>query len=715
MNININTEYVPEYLTSTKEKIFENDIFKRTQFADFMFNNKIIFDKVITNINNIVDEHKCLMWIGGSRSWYNLIEENYLGLVTDSIEYTSILPGNYDIFCICPDDNILKEILCKVKLELDSLYDLFSNTDTLYKCYSSIVDKTRSKKCSIKNTDICVFDPCYSLHLRIKTQEEEINRINCEKGKTLIYFECITLPNKNLNKIKEFLFIQNEKINYLNLYGLYLFSQLILNSRTVDKGYNIDYYRNIIIKRIIKDKQLNEKDVYKKLISYYNYLFKGTKNYKDYDMDNLIKTYIDINDPELISSYESILIEKLRIYVNSFIVNNVQDILSNSKYLGNTFIFECGGDAMRRYINAITQTNDFDFKLYYNDTINNKDLKNDIITEMCKFITFLYDKKHTIFKNVISSTDFNCKLESLSSQSGQFRIRYIKKNDKLPVDLLSIDYRYKLNLTLDSVNYKVKMSLPFLDIVLQENTKNIKSYNVINETNRLNVASSSFLYNDLISIYTEYTNAKIRFNNNKQNKDLIRFNALKYFIYKKYLNTYYSHKRKRNDFVNIRKEIQDNLSKKHKVNKDDDEEEDKQNENNIILLINTLKDSEYIQGKNLNKYIISEKWYNIMYSSNDFEKRYKGYNTYFNLKEKKTKEFKIQIGFNDIKIISTMVKNKQTINLNNIKKNIIQYEKSSVINDDSDSDSESDDHIEIDEIENDESDILNQLEKMTIK
>ena len=98
-------------------------------------------------------------------------------------------------------------------------------------------------------------------------------------------------------------------------------------------------------------------------------------------------------------------------------------------------------------------------------------------------------------------TNFGCTLESLSTMSGQFRLRYTKKTDTFPVDLLSIDYRYRLSLTLDSQVYKVKMSVPFLDIVLQENIKHIQSTDIVNYTYQLPVASSKFLYDDLISIY----------------------------------------------------------------------------------------------------------------------------------------------------------------------------------------------------------------------
>jgi hypothetical protein len=700
------SEYFPSYINTPILKIFENDLQKRYKFTEFIFNNKDIFDNTINNINKIVLESKSIMWIGGSRSWYNLIEQNYKNLVLNEIEMTSILPGNYDIFCITNNEKDVKNILCKIKIEFDKLYDIFIKQFNIYKCYSSLTLKTRNDKCTLINKNqnlICVFDPCYSLHLRIDTKENKEINFDCEKGKTLIYFECIVLPNKDLLKIKQDLFIQNSNnINHLNFYGLYLFSELILSSRISDKGYNIDYYRNLILKRILKGQ--DELKVYKTLINYYNYLFKGTDNYKDYDMDNLLKNYINIDNPDLLNNYESELIEKLRIYVNSFIYNNIQPLLTN-----DDFIFEVGGDAMRRYINTITQTNDFDFKLYYKSDF--KQLKDTIILEMCKFTTFLYDKKYIIFKHTSKSSK-NYILNSLSNKSGQFRIRFSKKSEELPIDLLSMDYRYRLNVKIDSNIFKVKISIPFLDIVLQENIKNIKVNEVVNKSILFPIASSKFLYDDLISIYTEYINAKARFNNNKQTKDQKRFNALKYFLFNQYLNNYYyqnSNKRKRNELIELRKVIDINSPKKIK---------DTTKENVKNLTIKLYQNDNNLIGNNLNKIIDINKWNDILYSSSKFKERYHSYFKYFSLKEKKyKKDTKIQLGFNDIRIISNMTILDQSISLSSVEKYTNKLNKpfNKKINkeDESYSEYESDnDLMEIDVNEN--FDILNQLENMTL-
>ena len=84
---------------------------------------------------------------------------------------------------------------------------------------------------------------------------------------------------------------------------------------------------------------------------------------------------------------------------------------------------------------------------------------------------------------------------------GQFRLRYVESEN---FTLLSIDYRYRLKITINNISIIVNEEFALLDIVLYHNTilPNITMDNLIP------IASANYLINDLHKIY------------NKINKDL---------------------------------------------------------------------------------------------------------------------------------------------------------------------------------------------------
>ena len=126
-------------------------------------------------------------------------------LVTiDNIQKISILPGNFDLFCVTNNPDDIKPIICKIKPIFDEI-KIHINKH-IYECFSSLKSQRRSKQCElidINKNEYCVFEPCHSIHLRIDKDTDSNNvEFNCDKGKTLIYFECISLPNK-INFIQE--------------------------------------------------------------------------------------------------------------------------------------------------------------------------------------------------------------------------------------------------------------------------------------------------------------------------------------------------------------------------------------------------------------------------------------------------------------------------------------------------------------------------------
>ena len=202
------------------------------------------------------------------------------------------------------------------------------------------------------------------------------------------------------------------------------------------------------------------------------------------------------------------------------------------------FIVAVGGDAIRQYIDQIKYTNDFDFKIYYasKDKTEFNKLLQFVSNKLSLFIVYLFNIKHDIFKDLnIVLNDSNISINTLSNNNGQFRLRYIKQNPQLPIDLLSIDYRYYISIQIDNTIYKIKNEMPFIDIVLQYNKDNLGYHNVVNTNHYFPYATSEFLYKDISKTYSKLNEAKSRLL--KLDKDKSRIEYLKYSIYNSYLKS----------------------------------------------------------------------------------------------------------------------------------------------------------------------------------
>lgn len=520
----------PDLTNFTIESIIHDDMIKRQEFSQYILTELEYFlTTKIHDIYNITNKYNCVLWIGGSRSWYNLFKDNNL----DTIQKNSILPGNFDLFCVTNNPDDIKPIICKIKPIFDEIKTHINKH--IYECFSSLKSQRRSKKCElidINKNEYCVFEPCHSIHLRIDKDTDSHNvEFNCDKGKTLIYFECISLPNK-IKFIHNKLLTEKNGFLFLNDFGVYLFSELILQDR--NKGYNIDFFRKQIIEKLISQhpNKLFHLYIYKQLIKSYRKLFYKTDYYKDYNIKHLIISYIKLVNENIIKDFESRIIETLRRYVEFYILNHLQPFLHTNEQ----FIVAVGGDAIRQYVDNIKYTNDFDFKIYYNNKKNFNKLLQFVSNKLSLFVVYLFNIKHDIFKDLnIFINDSNISINALSNNNGQFRLRYIKQNPQLPIDLLSIDYRYYITIQIDNTIYKIKNEIPFIDIVLQYNKDKLEYHNVVNTNHYFPYASSEFLYKDISKTYNKLNEAKSRLL--KLDKDKSRIEYLKYSIYNSYLKS----------------------------------------------------------------------------------------------------------------------------------------------------------------------------------
>jgi len=648
----LNQEY-PTFLDADEELIFKEEINKRFDFVEF-FNTKLnpFINQLLTN--NLQDTKNSIFIIGGSRSWDNLIN-NYTEIKNNltKVELSSITPGNYDIFCICNNKkkvNNIMNLMCKT---FDKIIDFCHSKDIDVKFVRNYEDENNNKKLYKKNGNIncllnnnyfengCVFAPCKAMHLEIVGGKYN--------EKVLIYFELILNEKNNIIEYINNNIINlnsNNNLNYLNLKGLYLFSELIISKR-IDKDFDIDNFRKNILNKLFDNQNINKLKIYNKIIQIYSYLFHNTINYK-FNKTFLIKQFILLSDNNIFNNYNSFLTEIFRPYINSFILNTLNNLNYSSTFL-NFVLFITGGDAYRRYLpNIITQTNDIDLKLIYTNKNDYEILLNKIIFNMSELIYILYSNKI----NFVHKINNLITIEFISKYTGgQFRLRYTK-NDNFT--LLSIDYRYKLKIFNKYNNSKIIINQEFalLDLVLYNENSSNNSNNIYNKNglpyihfdNIIPIASANYLINDLRKIY-DNINKDLKHRFFKKSKDKNRFKNLIEYINKFYNNNNYSNinlKRKRNTNDDVIINLKKVTFNKNPLND---------------IIINNNNNNNKIIGNELNKYINLE-YYNELINitiSNEYAKQ-------FINKIKNNSNTKILMNFDDIKNISSEYSN----SINNI-------------------------------------------------
>jgi hypothetical protein len=324
-------------------------------------------------------------------------------------------------------------------------------------------------------------------------------------------------------------------IKYLNPMGLLMMSEFISVPRK-HKGLNIDDFRKrLLLKAVNSIDSITPFDAYKQTLDVYFNIFNASDYIDKYMLQTLLQHMIQFTNVNIVEHIEKMFIPVIRPYINSFLRDFEIELMS--LYKEDAFIALVGGDAMRRYDINISNTLDFDTKLYTNTKVlRGKQIENLIIFQLSRFVTFLNGDrvrfltgKHQVYEiNIIEN--FQVKIKMLTNE-GQFRLRYIKKNASLPVDLFSLDYRAKVEIQYRSATINMNIDVPFLDIVVIANgndkTKHSKNDVVDIEKSRVvPVATLDFLVGDLEKTYTTPNLAAARYWNDKNTKDINRYRIL---------------------------------------------------------------------------------------------------------------------------------------------------------------------------------------------
>lgn len=615
-------EDIPELLkTSNEEIIFKDGIEIRDKFHKFYNKNieKVILKYLPDTLSDIEKSNSSVTFVAGSRAWEQYFSKQCQDNLTleelSPLENNAILPGNYDIFCICTDKTQIDDIYKKFCICIDKIMEKLNDNKNISSTYSltyvsnvgkevneenkqkipnhKFYAKHLEKYCPINtgfSDEGCVFPACKAMHLELtfdpvntktrKTKESSFNE------KVILYFEVIYLEESTALDIinKDLISKCVTDMKYLNLTGLYLFAELILKR---SKEYDVDLYRKRILEKLLVRYHIDPEKIYLKIIKLYKLLFTSRTDYK-LKLGVLLKNFLELKNPDIINQFSANITEAFRPFINSFVIQ-VDNILVDKS---NNYIFITGGDAYRRYLDEIKRTNDIDTKVIYNKTKDKPVLIDSLTYHLSELIAALYKNKVSILKHLEHTQDLsedNIKLqvqfkpiyskEDGQTSTGQFRLRFIEKDN---LTLFSIDYRSKINIKLSigelNIDITLNHDLPILDLVLSKS--DMKYSFAVEISNGLPVASSKYLQKDLRDIYTEINqNLKLRFH--KSSKDRQRFISLVNYL-KKAKELLESHRN-----LELKRKIEDLLSDMsdeditYKKRKEEEEEEDVDMEDSI--------------------------------------------------------------------------------------------------------------------------------------
>lgn len=541
---------VPTYLGYTPDQFHYNFIQERNEFSEFI-NGTINSDieEVLTKFNHYIDsdfKDKAVMWVGGGRAWYNTITclySKYVPYFSD-IEKSSIVAGNYDVFFLCNDKSIHQDLVCRLNELLDEVKSSFKLHD-MYKLsidYRNMKVK-RGKLCSISDPvdDMCTLFPCNSISLTLQSQLETRRKAALKKDglpkvvdpKLLVYFETFVLLGVDVTDFRNTMLNKDcsklDGLNYLNPRGLYLFAEFIKVPRK-EKGLNVDHYRKELLAKILKSENVSPQNIYRDLIDTYNRLFLNTTYYEKYFCTGLVRDLVDVTS-NVTNTLITGFVTQIRPYANALFSDLKTQL--ESLFGDDVFLVMVGGDAMRRYIDNITITSDFDTKLFINPSMNKKlrkKLEDFMIQYLSRFVALLINRRDSILNvgytlNISEDLAFGY---STGTGSNQFRLRYLENSADFPINLFSIDFDNIVSINYKGNIYNSHFTVPFIDIAMQDNVLSLKEMDVVSTGNNdIPIASLGYILKDLETTYTSRTDASRRYWNNKFHKDVLRYTALK--------------------------------------------------------------------------------------------------------------------------------------------------------------------------------------------
>lgn len=580
---------VPTYMDIQPCKLFKEEISKRGEFARFVNNIEGLNSFVDTIVRTYSTPH-ILTWIGGSRAWKKAHEEYFKNEPLDVLTESAMLSaGNYDIFMIFDDKQLLMEKFKEVKKTIETyVKELSLRLVDNYSLEIKYVKGSNIKE--DEKLEMCALFPCKSIAVEItfvpsskrktrNSNSENISRsassnssvisspssqasvssLNSERtkdlpnvnNKLLLYIELSFLKNIKIELFRsEFL-----KGNYLNPNGLFMFSQFLKSPRT-DKGINVDILRDNFIKRVI-GAETNISLLLYQTADKYKEIFGTTYKYHQNFLNFLyMKAVYKLHEEQYHYDVEKYftynVMEILRPMINSCIAM-FSNILKDT-YFEQAFLLLVGGDAMRRYKDDITMTSDIDTKLYYDPKLKRtqKDnLTNLILAFMSLFVNIMnYTYKINVddiykLQSKNNNNEYNIYLPKVQQFNDdeaikhtlnknqlhihQFRLRYIEESCEFPVDLFSIDLNIPVIVKIkNKEEFRSHITIPVFDMVLQKNDGSVSMKESIHDyTNTtVPVASLDFLKKDLDNTYSNVRKSRLRFNNDKVEKDKKRLDEL---------------------------------------------------------------------------------------------------------------------------------------------------------------------------------------------
>lgn len=372
--------------------------------------------------------------------------------------------------------------------------------------------------------------------------------LNTSKAETKIEPE----SGINVDNIRQKLFIDKFQNLTLNEFDdlkkeLAVIYERIYKSNAMD-SYIYESHKNLMIVPILEIAS-----------SYYNMLNSKYLNYNFFFSDRIANVKYEIvynyynKFVDFIDRYFMVL---FRPVVNAF----VREINNELFEKHGIKLFIAGGDSMRRYNYNSSFTADIDTKLHYANAVSdktkpgviqskdeiNKSINNIVIKHIVLLRNFFEENRTNILSEFISAKQpkqgfdvFQCLNEDstievkidILDDNLQFRTRKIDKNETMPVDLYSIDFRYTVKLTdyatpntfRKNLNYKRQVAL--LDIVLGDDKK--FNNDDLNEEDGVAFASKNFLLKDIETTYDNETMALGRISNGKVEKDKIRYTEIR--------------------------------------------------------------------------------------------------------------------------------------------------------------------------------------------
>tara|TARA_Y100000389_G_scaffold164614_1_gene168413 strand:- start:5228 stop:6838 length:1611 start_codon:yes stop_codon:yes gene_type:complete len=293
----------------------------------------------------------------------------------------------------------------------------------------------------------------------------------------------------------------NKNTMTLNEKGL-LVHDILMDIDRDDKEFNIDMER----REWLMNHYFNKNETFLQQIKTFRDVYKNANAnvFKTYIINTFYIRYVQRFHSTYISTAECMLVEYLRPYMNG-IVSEINTLLKQNHI--DALCFIVGGDAMRRYLSNISQTQDIDTKLYYRYKKDRMKCIYIVINVLSRYITSL----HT----------------SLNLNS---RFRYIQQHTDWPLDLCSWDIRTQHPFTdpLYPGYQSLKIDTAILDIAIQHQP--LINYEFadlcIITNNNIAIANKNFLLNDLKKTYANNRMKRMRQKRGKESKNKKRFNNL---------------------------------------------------------------------------------------------------------------------------------------------------------------------------------------------